>query len=255
MTAPLLEVRDLTIKFPSAEGDLEAVRGVDLDLPAGATLGLVGESGSGKSVSMLAVMGLLPREAQVQGSIRFQGHELVGEKRAALRHLRGSALAMIFQDPMTSLNPVLSIGNQVMEAVHVHHRDLSKGAVRSRAIELLDLVSIPRPAERLRAYPFELSGGMRQRVMIAMAMANDPALLIADEPTTALDVTIQAQILEVLDKLRQEHNVGVVLITHDLGVVAGMVDRVAVMYAGRVVEQGAVRDIFASPRHPYPRPR
>jgi oligopeptide/dipeptide ABC transporter ATP-binding protein len=247
----LLEVRHLTVGFPTGQGHLEAVRGIDLDLPVGGTLGLVGESGSGKSVSMLAVMGLLPVDVQVSGSIRFQGEQLIGQPPAAMRQLRGSRLATIFQDPLTSLNPVFTVGNQVMEAVRVHNRKLSKAAARARAIELLELVSIPRAAERLGAYPFELSGGMRQRVMIAMAMANDPDLLIADEPTTALDVTIQAQILEVLDGLRRDHHMGLILITHDLGVVAGMVDRVAVMYAGRVVEQGPVRDIFATPRHPY----
>jgi oligopeptide/dipeptide ABC transporter ATP-binding protein len=250
--SPVLEVHDLVVSFPTRDGTVRAVRGVDLVLAPGASVGIVGESGSGKSVTMLAVMGLLPPSAVVRGTIRFRGEELLGQSASQLRHLRGSRLAMVFQDPMTSLNPVFTVGNQVAEAVRVH-RHLSKKAIRARVIELLELVSIPDPRDRIDAYPFELSGGMRQRVMIAMAMANDPDLLIADEPTTALDVTIQAQILDVLKKLRQEHNIGVALITHDLGVVAGMVERVAVMYAGRIVEQGAVRDIFATPRHPYTR--
>jgi oligopeptide/dipeptide ABC transporter ATP-binding protein len=247
---PLLQVRDLRVSFPTAEGRLPAVRGIDLDLEPGGTLGLVGESGSGKSVSMLAVMGLLPPRARLEGSIRFCGQELVGAPASALRRLRGSRLGMVFQDPMTSLNPVLKVGDQIAEALRVH-QDLSRPAAKRRAIELLDLVAIPNPVARVESYPFELSGGMRQRVMIAMAMANEPDVLIADEPTTALDVTIQAQILEVLDRLRRERGIGVVLITHDLGVVARTVDRVAVMYAGRIVEQGSVFDLFAEPRHPY----
>jgi peptide/nickel transport system ATP-binding protein len=250
--SPLLEVRDLRVSFPTRDGTVRAVRGLDLDLKPGASVGIVGESGSGKSVTMLAVMGLLPPSARVSGSIRFRGEQLLGQSRSQLRHLRGSRLAMVFQDPMTSLNPVLSVGSQVAEAIRVH-RHVSKRVAQRRVLELLDLVSIPDPRGRIGSYPFELSGGMRQRVMIAMAMANEPDLLIADEPTTALDVTIQAQILDVLKKLRQEHSIGIALITHDLGVIAGMVERVAVMYAGRIVEQGALRDIFASPRHPYTR--
>jgi peptide/nickel transport system ATP-binding protein len=244
--SPLLEVRDLRVSFPTRDGTVRAVRGLDLDLKPGASVGIVGESGSGKSVTMLAVMGLLPPSARVSGSIRFRGEQLLGQSRSQLRHLRGSRLAMVFQDPMTSLNPVLSVGSQVAEAIRVH-RHVSKRVAQRRVLELLDLVSIPDPRGRIGSYPFELSGGMRQRVMIVMAMANEPDLLIADEPTTALDVTIQAQILDVLKKLRQEHNIGIALITHDLGVVAGMVERVAVMYAGRVVEQGALRDISLRP--------
>jgi oligopeptide/dipeptide ABC transporter ATP-binding protein len=250
---PLLEVRGLDVRFRTREGVVHAVRGVDLDLPAGGVLGLVGESGSGKSVAMLAVMGLLPRNASVSGSIRLGGQEVVGLPESQLRHLRGGRMAMIFQDPMTSLNPVLPVGFQVAEAVRVHHREMSRREARRRAVELLDLVSIPQAAARAGAYPFEFSGGMRQRVMIAMAIANDPALLIADEPTTALDVTIQAQILEVLEVIQRERHVGVVLITHDLGVVAGSVGDVAVMYAGRIVERGRVDDVFETPSHPYTR--
>jgi peptide/nickel transport system ATP-binding protein len=248
---PLLQIRDLEVTFRTRAGRVRAVRGIDLDAAHGEVLGLVGESGSGKSVSMLAVMGLLPPGARVTGSIKLGGRELLGLSRQELRQLRGSRVAMIFQDPMTSLNPVLPVGFQVAEAVRVHSHRVSRRELRRRVVELLQLVSIPRAADRLESYPFEFSGGMRQRVMIAMAIANDPDLLIADEPTTALDVTIQAQILEVLAELQRESELGLILITHDLGVVAGLVQRVAVMYAGKVVERGGVDDVFYAPSHPY----
>ncbi len=247
---PLLSIRDLRVSFPTRHGTVLAVRGIDLDVQRGSAVGLVGESGSGKSVSMLAVLGLLPEYARVSGSIRFGGEELLGRRSSYLRRFRGSRVAMVFQDPMTSLNPVLTVGKQVVEAITAH-QDLSSKNARRRATELLQLVSIPDAERRLASYPLELSGGMRQRVMIAMAMANDPDVLIADEATTALDVTIQAQILEVLDTLRRERGVSIVLITHDLGIVAGMVDRVAVMYSGRIVEEALVDQLFRQPRHPY----
>jgi oligopeptide/dipeptide ABC transporter ATP-binding protein len=246
----ILSVRNLRVSFPTRHGTVQAVRGVDLDVGRGEAVGLVGESGSGKSVSMLAVLGLLPKSTVVSGSIQFCGEELLGRRTSYLRRLRGARIAMVFQDPMTSLNPVLTIGKQVIEAIAAH-QDISSTLARRRAVELLELVSIPDAKHRVGSYPLELSGGMRQRVMIAMAMANDPEVLIADEATTALDVTIQAQILEVLDRLRRERGVSIVLITHDLGIVAGMVDRVAVMYAGRIVEQAAVEALFQQPHHPY----
>ena len=251
--APLLTIRDLVVSFRTRNGLVEAVRGVDLDLEAGGTLGIVGESGSGKSVTALAIMGLLPPTAVVSGSIKLQGRELVGLPQSKLREIRGSRVAMVFQDPMTSLNPVLPIGNQIVEALRIHHSSMSREAARGRAVELLEMVSVPGARRRLDSYPFELSGGMRQRVMLAMAMSNEPSLLIADEPTTALDVTIQAQVLDVMGRLQRDHDVGVVLITHDLGVVAGVVERVAVMYAGRVVEEGPVRNVFDESGHPYTR--
>jgi peptide/nickel transport system ATP-binding protein len=250
-TQPLLRIRNLEVTFRTRAGRVQAVRGIDLDVADGEVLGLVGESGSGKSVSMLAVMGLLPPSARVSGSIELGGRELLRLPRQELRRLRGSRVAMIFQDPMTSLNPVLPIGFQVAEAIRVHNHRISRGDLRRRVVELLELVSIPRAAGRLESYPFEFSGGMRQRVMIAMAIANDPDLLIADEPTTALDVTIQAQILEVLAQLQRESALSLILITHDLGVVAGLVQRVGVMYAGKIVERGGVDDVFYSPSHPY----
>jgi oligopeptide/dipeptide ABC transporter ATP-binding protein len=250
--APLLQVRDLSVTFPGPGGlRLDAVRGIDLDVNDGEALGLVGESGSGKSVTMLAVMGLLSPSARMTGSVRFRGEELVGKSSRLLRRYRGARMGFIFQDPMTALNPLLTAGDQIAEAIRVHDRSVSRRDAAQRAIGLLDLVAIPIPDRRARQYPHELSGGMRQRVMIAMAMANDPELLIADEPTTALDVTIQAQIIEVLQRLRADKGVGLVLITHDLGVVAGMADRIAVMYAGRVVERGGVEETFREPRHPY----
>jgi oligopeptide/dipeptide ABC transporter ATP-binding protein len=249
----LLVVRDLTVSFRTRNGLIQAVRGVNLELDAGETLGIVGESGSGKSVTALAIMGLLPPTAVVTGSIKLLGRELVGLRRNELRGVRGRQIGMVFQDPMTSLNPVLTVGTQLVEALRIHHRDLSRKAARARAVEMLEMVSIPDAPKRLDAYPFQLSGGMRQRVMLAMAMANEPALLIADEPTTALDVTIQAQVLEVMERLQQEHDVSVILITHDLGVVAGLVKRLEVMYAGRVVEEGHVLEVFNESGHPYTR--
>jgi oligopeptide/dipeptide ABC transporter ATP-binding protein len=249
--APVLEVEGLHVTFASPDGPVQAVRGLDLTLSEGESLGIVGESGSGKSVSMLAVMGLLPRNATVTGSIRFRGEQLLGRSESDLRRLRGGKLAMIFQDPMTSLNPVLTVGFQIAEAVEAHHPETNRKAALARAAELLDLVGIPNAAARARQYPHEFSGGMRQRAMIAMAVANDPDVLIADEPTTALDVTIQAQILAVLARAREATGAAIVLITHDLGVVAGSADRVVVMYAGRAAETGGIYDVFGRPRHPY----
>ena len=248
--APLLEIRGLTVTLGTGH---DAVRGVDLTLRAGKVLGIVGESGSGKSMSMLAAMGLVPPTARIGGSVRYRGEELVGAPARRLRELRGEKMALIFQDPLTALNPVLKIGEQIAEAVRLHHADVSRKEAADRAVELLKLVSVPQPERRALQYPHEFSGGMRQRAMIAMAVANNPEVLIADEPTTALDVTVQAQILEVLQRLRETLGVGLVLITHDLGVVAGAADTVAVMYGGRVVETGPVDEIFYAPRHPYTR--
>ena len=249
-TPPLLQIEDLRVTFATPDGAVHALRGVDLTVHDGEVLGIVGESGSGKSVMMLAVMGLLPRRTTIEGSIRFRGDELLGRRERDLRTLRGSKLAMVFQDPMTSLNPVQRVGRQVAEAYRVHN-DASKRDAAQRATALLDLVGIPDASRRAREYPHEYSGGMRQRAMIAMAIANDPDLLIADEPTTALDVTVQAQVLETLVRVQEQLHTSIVLITHDLGVVARMADRVLVMYAGDAVEQGTVDDIFERPRHPY----
>ncbi len=251
--APVLEVKDLNVTFRTEAGKVHAVRGVDMTVAEGSVMGVVGESGCGKTVTMLAVLGLLPRNATVTGSVRFRGRELLGLPGRELRKLRGSKLAMIFQDPVTSLNPVFTIGNQVAEAVRVHHSEVSRSAARTRAVELLRRVGIPEPERRADDYPHQFSGGMCQRAMIAMAMANDPDVLIADEPTTALDVTIQAQILDLLRDLRRDKGVAVVLITHDLGVVAGLAEEMSVLYAGRIVEQGRVADIYRNPRHPYTR--
>jgi oligopeptide/dipeptide ABC transporter ATP-binding protein len=246
----LLAVRDLTVTFPTADGDVHAVRGVDYTLRRGEVLGIVGESGSGKSVSSLAVMGLLPKTARIMGSITFQGEELLGLSERQLMKVRGKKIAMIFQDPMTSLNPVYKVGFQVAEAV-LAHNDIPKEQARRRALELLELVGIPFPDKRVDQFPHEFSGGMRQRVVIAIAMANNPDVIIADEPTTALDVTVQAQVLESLRAAQRETGAAMVLITHDLGVVAGQADRVLVMYAGKPVELGAVEDIYYNPRMPY----
>ncbi|HEY6425119.1 MAG TPA: ABC transporter ATP-binding protein [Pseudonocardiaceae bacterium] len=252
MTEPVLEVTNLSVSFPSEDGRVTAVRGLSYQVSAGEVLGIVGESGSGKSVSSMAVMGLLPPQAKITGSIRFQGRELLGCSDTELSQIRGRRIAMIFQDPLSALTPVYSVGDQVAEALLVHGA-LSRRAAGARAVELLDLVGIPDAARRAQAFPHEFSGGMRQRVVIAMAIANDPDLIIADEPTTALDVTVQAQVLAVLATAREVTGAGIVLITHDLGVVAGFADRVQVMYAGRTVETGPVDDIFYHPRMPYTR--
>ncbi len=246
----VLDVADLRVEFRTDEGLVQAVRGVDYQLRRGEVLGIVGESGSGKSVASLAVMGLLPGSARVSGSVRFAGTQLIGASEAQLRRVRGQGISMIFQDPMTSLNPVYTVGFQIAEAIRAHH-DVTRAAARHQAMELLEQVSIPNPAERVDSYPHELSGGMRQRVVIAIAMANRPEVIIADEPTTALDVTVQAQILEALRIAKRQTGAAMVLITHDLGVIAGQADRVLVMYAGRVVEAGTVEDIFYAPRMPY----
>jgi peptide/nickel transport system ATP-binding protein len=246
----VLEVEGLTVAFPTDDGLVQAVRGVSYQLRQGEVLGIVGESGSGKSVTSMAVMGLLPGSARVTGSVRFGGQELLGAPDAALAKVRGRRIAMIFQDPMTSLNPVYTVGYQIAEAVRAHH-DVSKDAALKRAGELLEIVRIPNAKARLGNYPHELSGGMRQRVVIAIAMANDPDVIIADEPTTALDVTVQAQIMDALDTARQETGAAMVLITHDLGVIAGQADRVLVMYAGKLVESGSAEDVFYTPRMPY----
>jgi peptide/nickel transport system ATP-binding protein len=247
---PVLEVRGLAVSFPGETGRVHAVRGLDYRVGAGEVLGIVGESGSGKSVSSLAVMGLLPPQAKVSGSIRFRDRELLGLSDPELSRIRGRRIAMVFQDPLSALTPVYTVGDQIAEALLTHTR-ISRAAAARRAVELLDLVGIPNAAGRARSFPHEFSGGMRQRAVIAIAIANDPDLIIADEPTTALDVTVQAQVLEVLKTAKEVTGAGIVLITHDLGVVAGFADRVMVMYAGRVVETGAVDDVYAHPRMPY----
>jgi peptide/nickel transport system ATP-binding protein len=248
--APLLEIEDLTVDFPTIDGTVHAVRGVGFTLRPGEVLAVVGESGSGKTVTALAIMGLLPKTARVAGSIRYRGVELIGMPDRQKAKLRGQELAMVFQDPMTSLNPVYRVGAQLAEAIRVHH-DVPRAAAARRAEELLALVGIPNAADRARNYPHEFSGGMRQRAVIAMAIANDPDVIIADEPTTALDVTVQAQILETIEKAQDATGAAMVLITHDLGVVAGVADRVMVMYAGKVVETGTVDEVFYRPRMPY----
>ncbi|HKF14977.1 MAG TPA: ABC transporter ATP-binding protein [Gaiellaceae bacterium] len=250
---PLLSIQNLTVEFATDDGIVRAVTDVSYDVFAGETLGIVGESGSGKSVSMLSVLGLIPSPPGriVGGEAYFKGRNLIDMRAGDLRRIRGGDAAMIFQDPMTSLNPVLRIGNQIAEAIKTHQPSIKDKAARDRSIELLRLVGVPNPDQRYDQYPHEFSGGMRQRGMIAMAIANSPSLLIADEPTTALDVTIQAQILEVLKAAQEETHAATILITHDLGLVAELADRVAVMYAGRVVELGDVHTIFANPRHPY----
>lgn len=251
MTEPLLTVSDLSVTFNPKTKPVYAVRGVDYTVAPGEFLGIVGESGSGKSVSSMAVMGLLPSSAQVEGSIRFDGQELLGKNDREMSRLRGGDIAMVFQDPLSALTPVYTIGQQIIEGLRLHDRSLTQHAARTRAEELLRVVGIPNPARRLDAFPHEFSGGMRQRAMIAIAIANDPKLIIADEPTTALDVTIQAQILDVLQTAKDMTGAAVVLITHDLGVVAGNADRVAVMYAGRIVETAPVEPLFREPVMPY----
>ncbi len=249
--ANLLEVNDLQTHFPTRAGLVRAVDGVSFHLDRGELLGLVGESGCGKSITALSIMRLIaPPGKIVGGEISFDGKNLLKLSDREMRAIRGDDIAMIFQDPMTSLNPVFTVGEQIAEALRLH-RKLSRKAAREAAIEAMREVSIPDPARRIKDYPHQLSGGMRQRVMIAMALACDPKLLIADEPTTALDVTIQAQILELLDELRKNRELAVLLITHDLGVVAEVADRVAVMYTGRIVEESPVEELFARPRHPY----
>jgi oligopeptide/dipeptide ABC transporter ATP-binding protein len=246
----VLEVDNLTVDFPTPDGVVKAVRGVSYRLMPGEVLGIVGESGSGKSVTSMAVMGLLPRTARVSGSVRFRGEELIGLADKEMAEVRGKKIAMIFQDPMTSLNPVYKIGYQLSEAV-LAHNDVGRQAARKRAVDLLEVVGIPFPEKRIEQYPHEFSGGMRQRVVIAIAMANDPDVIIADEPTTALDVTVQAQVLEALRAAQLESHAAMILITHDLGVVAGQADRVLVMYAGKPVEIGPVDDIYHAPQMPY----
>ncbi|HZE03847.1 MAG TPA: ABC transporter ATP-binding protein, partial [Solirubrobacteraceae bacterium] len=250
-TQPLFSVEDLRVEFHTDDGVVHAVDGISYSVDAGKTIGIVGESGSGKSVSSLTALGLTrsPR-AKIQGRIMFDGRDLVSLADDEMRRIRGKDLAMIFQDPLSSLHPFYKVGAQLMEAV-LTHRSVSKSAARKRAIELLELVGIPDPKRRVDAYPHEFSGGMRQRAMIAMALANEPKLLIADEPTTALDVTVQAQILQLLEDLQERLGMAIVIITHDLGVVAEMADDIAVMYAGRIVERASTQDIFASPQHPY----
>jgi len=249
--APLLAVEGLRVEFSTESGNLTAVDGIDLSLARGETLALVGESGCGKSMTALSIMGLVPEpQGRVGGSIRFDGVELTGLDPPARRAYRGARVAMIFQEPMTSLNPAFTIGDQIGEGL-VRHRGLGREAARKEAVEMLRRVHVPDPARRAADYPHRLSGGMRQRAMIAMALACAPALLIADEPTTALDVTIQAQILDLLRELRAATGTAILLITHDLGVVAEIADRVAVMYSGRIVEEAAVGELFAVPQHPY----
>ncbi len=249
--APLLEITDLKTHFPTRAGLVRAVDGVSFSLGRGELLGLVGESGCGKSITALSVMQLIaPPGKVVGGSIRFAGEELTTASPERLREIRGNDIAMIFQDPMTSLNPVFTVGEQIAEALRLH-RKLDRKAARAAAIEAMREVAIPAPEKRVDDYPHQLSGGMRQRIMIAMALACDPELLIADEPTTALDVTIQAQILELLNELRKTRELAVLLITHDLGVVAEVADRVCVMYTGKIVEEAGVNEIFAAPKHPY----
>jgi oligopeptide/dipeptide ABC transporter ATP-binding protein len=253
VSEPLLEVRDLRTWFDTPDGVARAVDGVDFRLQAGETLAIVGESGSGKSVTALSLLGLVPSPPAriLEGSsVRYRGEELVGAPARRLRSVRGGEIAMVFQEPMTSLNPVLRIGEQVREAVR-EHRDLNRAAAREETVRLLERVGIPDPARRRRAYPSQLSGGQRQRVMIAMALAGRPSILVADEPTTALDVTVQARILDLLASIQEEFGMAVLLITHDLGVVAEVADRVVVLYGGRVVERAPVGRLFAAPAHPY----
>jgi len=253
MTSPLLEVKDLAVQFRTMDGTVRAVDGVSFTVDEGEILGVVGESGSGKSVTVMSMLGLIPQPPGriVGGSVSFQGTDLLNTSKRHLNQVRGEEIGMIFQDPMTALNPVMRIGKQIAEAILIHHRRTSSSAAHSRAVDLLRLVGVPQPESRVHQYPHQFSGGMRQRAMIAMAIANDPSLLIADEPTTALDVTIQAQVLDMLRRAQAETGAATIFITHDLGVVAELAERVIVMYAGRIMESGSVRTIFTSPRHPY----
>jgi len=252
MAEPLLEVRDLRVRLPTSRGPADALRGVSFELASGATLGLIGESGCGKSMTALAVMGLLPQGARFSGSIRFDGHELVGLDEAGLNSLRGNRIAMVFQEPMTALNPLHTIGDQVAEPLRIH-RTLSRAQARAEALRLLDRVRLPHAARRLHSYPHQLSGGQRQRVGLAMALACGPQLLIADEPTTALDVTIQGEILDLIAELVRESRMALLLISHDLGVMARSVQRLLVMYAGTIVESGPTHAVFEHLAHPYTR--
>jgi oligopeptide/dipeptide ABC transporter ATP-binding protein len=252
MTAePLLQVKDLKVHFPTDDGLVKAVDGISFSVDRGQTLGVVGESGSGKSVTFMTIMGLINRKkAHVEGEVLFAGQDLLKMPEDQLRTIRGDGMGMVFQDPMTSLHPYYKVGKQIAEAI-VTHRDVSKDEAFEKAIEMLKIVGIPQPGDRARQYPHEYSGGMRQRAMIAMGLALNPDLLIADEPTTALDVTVQAQILELIERLKQEFNIGVVLITHDLGVVHDVAQRVMVMYAGKAAELGSRDEVFNNPLHPY----
>jgi peptide/nickel transport system ATP-binding protein len=248
---PLLRVEELRVEFPTEDGVVHAVDGVSYEVRRAGTLGIVGESGSGKTVSSLTTLGLTrPQGARVSGRIVFDGRDLVTLSDEQMRAIRGNEIAMIFQDPLSSLHPLFRVGDQLVEAIRAH-RDVSKAAAHERAVELLGLVGIPEPRRRVDEYPHEFSGGMRQRAMIAMALANEPQLLIADEPTTALDVTVQAQILALLARLQRELGMAIVIITHDLGVVAEMADEIAVMYAGRIVETASAKQLFDGPEHPY----
>ncbi len=248
----LLSVRDLTVAFKTRKGMAEAVRGVSFDLDRGESLAVVGESGSGKSVTAMALMGLLPTTARISGSASFDGTELIGLDGEALRSLRGRRISMIFQDPMTAFNPVFTIGDQIAEIMTAHDT-ASDSEAMSRAADLLEMVGVPEPGRRIKQYPHEFSGGMRQRAMIAMAIANKPDLLIADEPTTALDVTVQAQVMEVMADIRAETGAAMILITHDLGLVAGSAENIQVMYGGRIFEKGDARSVFYDPANPYTR--
>jgi peptide/nickel transport system ATP-binding protein len=249
----LLSIRDLAVEFRTEDGIVHAVDGITYDVFPGEVLGIVGESGSGKSVSTMALLGLIPQPPGriASGTAMFKGTDLLKMKKRELRRFRGDEVAMVFQDPMTSLNPVLKVGYQLAEAIKTHYPKEPDDKVKSRVVDLLRLVGVPNPEVRTNQYPHEFSGGMRQRAMIAMSIANSPSLLIADEPTTALDVTIQAQVLDLIDRLRRDHGTAVILITHDLGVVAQFADRVAVMYAGTIVEEGTCEQLFRDPQHPY----
>jgi len=251
-TGPYLQVRDLRVQFSTEDGVVKAVDGVSFDVPRGRTLGIVGESGSGKSVTSMAILGLHnPKRTRMSGEILVGGRNLVGMDDEDIRRLRGREMAMIFQDPLSALHPFYTIGRQIIEAYRIHHPGAGKAEARKRAIDMLDRVGIPQATRRVDQYPHEFSGGMRQRAMIAMSLVNDPHLLIADEPTTALDVTVQAQILDLLEDLQREFNSAVIIITHDLGVVSAVADHVLVMYAGRVAEYGSREQVLRGPQHPY----
>jgi oligopeptide/dipeptide ABC transporter ATP-binding protein len=252
MAERLLEVKDLKVQFATEDGVVNAVDGVSFTLDRGQVLGIVGESGSGKSVTSMTMLGLTRGvNARFEGEVTYKGRDLIGMSEDELQTVRGNEIAMIFQDPMTAMNPVYRVGDQIGEGLRAHNKEMNKAQARGRAVELLRAVGIPNPESRVDDHPHQFSGGMRQRAMIAMALANNPDILIADEPTTALDVTIQAQIIELIDRLKDEFNSAVILITHDLGVVAEIADVIMVMYAGRVVEMGSKRQVFYDPQHPY----